>query len=73
MGLETARLSVSHRKTRPVINVSLITLTFLQADFHTYPIIWLWLVLVFFTLLRDELSALLIFLSVALIVHLKGL
>lgn len=29
----------SHRKTRPVINVSLITLTFLQVDFHTYPII----------------------------------
>lgn len=29
----------SHKKTRPVINVSLITLTFLQVDFHTYPII----------------------------------
>lgn len=37
----------SHRKTRPVINVSLITLTFLQVDFHTYPIIFALLGLLF--------------------------
>jgi len=37
----------SRRKTRPVINVGLITLTFLQVDFHTYPLIFALLVLLF--------------------------
>lgn len=39
-GFRDSRGEHSHRKTRPVVSVGLITLTFLQLDFHTYPFIF---------------------------------